>query len=124
MAILVFSLYTNHDDRPMCSNTMKFTLSLPPPLYNCITIDMLFNIVGHKIDVNYESWKYMWQKRPGTIFPQIGGRLSRTLMQDGFFGAVQITQILFSYFVFSLQKTVNTLIEDTFKYNAIIWRLC
>ena len=36
----------------------KFT----PPLHNCITVDMLFNIVGHKIDGNYESWKYVGQK--------------------------------------------------------------
>ena len=61
MAVLLFSLSTNHDDRPICLNTMRFTLSLPPPLHNCITVDMLFNIVGHKIDGNYESWKYMGQ---------------------------------------------------------------
>ena len=62
MAVLLFSLLTNHDDRPICLNTMRCALSLPPPLYNCITVDMLFNIVGHKIDGNYESWKYMGQK--------------------------------------------------------------
>ena len=35
---------------------------IPPPLYNCITVEILFNIVGHRIDGNYESWKYMGQK--------------------------------------------------------------
>ena len=38
-----------------CGVRFKFT----PALYNCITVDMLFNIVGHKIDGNHESWKYM-----------------------------------------------------------------
>ena len=61
MAVLLFSLYINHDDRPICLNTMGCGLSLPPPLHNCITVDMLFNIVGHKTDGNYESWK-MGQK--------------------------------------------------------------
>ena len=56
MAVLLFSLSTNHHDRPM-----RCTLSLPPPLHNCITVDMLFTIVGHKIDGNYESWKYIGQ---------------------------------------------------------------
>ena len=61
MAVLLFSLSTSHDDSPICLNTMRCTLSLPPPLHNYITVDMLFNIVGHKIDGNYESWKYMGQ---------------------------------------------------------------
>ncbi len=55
MAVLLFSLYTNHDDRHICLNTMGCALNLPPPLYNCITVDMLFNIVGRKIDGNQES---------------------------------------------------------------------
>ena len=59
MAVLLFSLSTNHDDRPTCLNTMRCTLSLPPRLYNCITVDMLFNIIGYRIDGSYESWKYM-----------------------------------------------------------------
>ena len=50
MAVLLFSVSTNHDDRIICLNTMRCTLSLPPPLYNCITVEMLFNIVGHTID--------------------------------------------------------------------------
>ena len=64
MAVLLISLSTNHDDRPtpICLNIMRCTLSLPPALYNCITVDMLFNSVGHKIDGNYEYWKYMGQK--------------------------------------------------------------
>ena len=45
MAVLLFCLSTNHDDRPIC----------------VYTVDMLFNIVGHKIDGNYESCKYMGQ---------------------------------------------------------------
>ena len=96
MAILLFSLSTNHDDRPICLNTMRCTLSLPPPLHNCITVDMLFNIVGHKIDGNHESWKYIGQNTardrlaPG---PHLGVRR--------FFGAVQIMHIFFSYFIFS-----------------------
>ena len=47
--------------------------------------DTLFNIVGHRIDGNYECWKYMGQKRRGTVLPQVGGRLSHTLGWDGFF---------------------------------------
>ena len=41
-----------------------------------------------------------------------------------FFGAVQIMYILFSYFIFSIKKTINTLIEDIILYNMIIWDLC
>ena len=82
MAVLLFSLSTNHDDRPICLNTMRCTLSLPPPLHNCITVDMLFNIVGPKIDGNYESWKYMGQNTArdrlapgrGPSFPHPGVR--------------------------------------------------
>ena len=36
----------------------KFTATL----YHCITVDMLFNIVGNQIYDNYESWKYIGQK--------------------------------------------------------------
>ena len=82
MAVLSFSLYrpTNHDDRPICLNTIWCALSLPPPLYNCITVDMLFNIVGHNIDGDYESWKYMGQNTTrDRLAPCIGGRLSHTL---------------------------------------------
>ena len=38
-----------------------------------------------------------------------------------FFGVVQIMHIFFSYF---LKTTVNTLIEDIFLYNIILWDLC
>ena len=100
MAVLLFSLSTNHDDRPICLNTMRCTLSLPPPLHKCITVDMLFNIVGHKIDGNYESWKYLGQNTArdrlapgrGPSFPHTG--VSR------FFGAVQIMHIFSSYSIF------------------------
>ena len=68
MAVLLFSLSTNHDDRPICLNTMRCTLSLPPPL--------------HKIDGNYEFWKYMGQNTArdrlalgrGPFFPHPGVR--------------------------------------------------
>ena len=45
-------------------------LRLPPKitLYNCIIVDMLFNIVGHKIDENGESWNCLVQKRRGDRF--------------------------------------------------------
>ena len=103
----------------MFEYTMRCTLGLPLPLYNCITVDMLFYIVGHKIDGNYESWKYMGQKTVrdrlapgrGPSFPHPGVRR--------FFDAVQI--IVFSYF---LKTTVNTLIEDIFLYDMILWDLC
>ena len=60
----------------------RCTLSLPPSLYNCITVDMLFNIVGHTIDGNYESWKFLGQKTErdrlapgrGPSFPHPGVR--------------------------------------------------
>ena len=64
MDVLLFSLYTNHDDRPMFEKYVVRFLPRPSQ-YNCITVDMLVNIVGHKIDGNYESWKYMGQKRRG-----------------------------------------------------------
>ena len=38
---------------------MRRALSLPPPLYNCIKVDMIVNIVSHEIDGNYEPWKYV-----------------------------------------------------------------
>ena len=101
MTVLLFSLSTNHDDRPICLNTMRSTLSLPPPLYNCITVDVLFNIVGHKIDGNYEFWKYIGQKTARDRLTP--GRVS-SLPHSGvrrFFGAVQIMHIFFSYFIFS-----------------------
>ena len=52
--------------RHMCS---KFTP------YTCITVDMLFNIVGHKIDGNCESWNCLMQKLApsrGPSFPHPG----------------------------------------------------
>ena len=81
MAVLLFSLSTNHDDRPICLNTMRCTLSLPLPLHNCITVDRVFNILGHKIDGNDESWKYMGQNTardrlaPGAVaYPELVSR--------------------------------------------------
>ena len=98
MAVLLFSLYTNHDDRHICLNTMGCALNLPPPLYNCITVDMLFNIASHKIDGNHDSWKYMGQTMArdrlapgrGSSFPHPG--VTRL------FGAVQIMHIFFFIF--------------------------
>ena len=118
MAVLLFSLSTNHDDRPICLNTMRCTLSLPPPLHNCITVDMLFHIVGHKIDGNYESWKYMGRN---TARDRLAPGRGPSFPHPGFFGAVQIMHIFFSYF---LKTTVNTLIEDIILYNMILWDLC
>ena len=79
MAVLLFSVYTNHDDRPICLNTMRGALSLPPPLYNCITVDVLLNIVGNNIDVNMSPGNIWAKKRRGAVLPQVGGRLSHTL---------------------------------------------
>ena len=45
----------------------KFT---PAPLHYCITLYMLFNVVGHKIDGTYESWKYI----EGAVFPTPWGK--------------------------------------------------
>ena len=123
MAVLLFSLSTNHDDRPTCLNTMRCTLSLPMPLHNCITVDMLFNTVGHKKDGNYKSWQYMGQNTArdclapgkGPSFPHPGIRRV--------FGAVQIMHIFF-YLSYFLKTTVNTLIEDIILYNMILWDLC
>ena len=51
--------------------------------YNCTT--MLFNIVGHNIDGNCESWNCLIQKKcEWTVFPEEGDRLPHTLGQDGF----------------------------------------
>ena len=97
MAVLLFSLSTNHDDRPICLNTMVCTLSLPPPLHNCITVDMLFNIVGHKIDGNYESWKYMEQNTArDPLAPGRGPSVPHPGVRS-FFGAVQIMHIFFIF---------------------------
>ena len=121
MAVLLFSLSTNHNDRPICLNTMRCTLSLPPPLHNYITVDILFNIVGHKIDGNYESWKYMGQntasdrlvpgRRPS--FPHPGVRR--------FFWRCSNNTHIFFHISYFLKTTVNTLIEDIILYNMIIF---
>ena len=124
MAVLLFSLSTNHDDRPICLNTMRGTLSLPPPLNNCITVDMLFNIVGHKIDGNYKSWKYMGQNTArdrlasgrGPSFPHPGVRR--------FFWCCSNNAHIFFHISYFLKTTVNTLIEDIILYNMILWDLC
>ena len=120
MAVLLFSLSTNHDDRPTCLNAMRCTLSLPPPLYICITLGMLCNIVGQKIDGNYESWKYMGHKTArdrlppgrGPSFPHRGVRR--------FFWCCSNYAHIFFHNSYFLKTTVNTLIEDIFLYNMII----
>ncbi len=45
----------------LCSNNMRH-MCFKFTSYNYITVDMLFNIVGHKIDGNYESWNCLMQK--------------------------------------------------------------
>ena len=65
-----------------------YEVRLLPALYNIITVDMLFNIVGHTIDGNYESWKYIGHKTARD-------RLTQTLGQDGFMGGVEIMHIFF-----------------------------
>ena len=65
----------------------------------------------------------MGQKRRGTVLPQVGGRLSHTLGKTVFFGAVQIMLIFFQIAYFP-KTTVDTLIEDIFLYNTILWDLC
>ena len=65
-------------DRPICLD--RCALSLPrPSTIIPITVDMLFNIVGHKIDGNYESWEYMWPKTSRDRLAPGRGRLSHTL---------------------------------------------
>ena len=51
----------------------------------------------------------------GPYFPHPG--------EDNFVGAVQIMQLFF-HISFCLKTTVNTLIEDIFLYNMILWDLC
>ena len=124
MAVLLFSLSTNHDDRPICLDNMRCTLSLPPSLFNCITVDMLFNIAGHNIDSNYESWKHLGQKTArdrlapgrGPSFPHPGVRWV--------FWCCSNNAHIFFHISYFLKTTVNTLIEDSFLYNMIIWDLC
>ena len=102
--LLLFSLYTNHDDRPICLNTMRCALRLPPPLYNCVTVDMLFNIVGYRIDGNnyYESWKYMGRKTArDRLAPGRGPSFPHPVLRR-FFGAVQIMHIKNIVFIFHI----------------------
>ena len=101
---------------------MRCAVHLPPPFYNSITVDMLFNIVGHKIIGNYESWEYMGQTTErDRLVPGRGPYFPHPVVRR-FFGAVQIMHLLCSYFH---TKTVNKLIEDTFLYyNVIIWGRC
>ena len=89
---------------------MRCTLRLPPPLHNCTTVDMLFNIVGHKIDGNYESWKYMGQNTARDRLASGRGPSFPHPVVRRFFGAVQIMHIFFNISYF-LKTTVNTLIE-------------
>ena len=82
---------------------------------------MLFNIVGHKIDGYYESWKYIGQKTARDRLAPGRGPSSPHPGVRRFFCAVQIMHIFCSYF---LKTTVNTLIEDIFLYNMVVWDLC
>ena len=124
MSILLFSLSTINDDRPICLNIMRCTLSLPPPLYNCNTVAMLFNSVGHKIDGNYESWKYMGHKTArDRLAPGRGSFFSHPVVRRFCWCCSNNAHIFFhiSYF---LKTAGNTLVEDIFLYNMIIWDLC
>ena len=77
----------------------KFT----PPLYTCTAVDMLFNIVGHKIEGNYESWKYVGQKNDeGPSFPHPGVRR--------FFRCCSNNAHIFFHIAYFPKTTVDTLI--------------
>ena len=75
---------------------VRFKSPPPPPLYNFITADMLFNIVGHTIDGNYEYWKHGGETAKDRLAP--GRRPSFPHPGERFFCAVQIMHKLFSYF--------------------------
>ena len=74
----------------------KFT----PTLFNCITVDMLVNIVGHKIDGNYESWKHMGQKTARDLF-------APSSPHPVFFGGVKM---LHNFFFFIFHNKVNCIV--------------
>ena len=42
-----------------------------PPLYNCITVGMLFNIVGHKIGQQLWGIEIYGAKRGRAVLPQV-----------------------------------------------------
>ncbi len=42
-------------------------------------VDMLFNMVGHKIEAIMSPGNIWGKTRRGTVLPQVGGRLSHTL---------------------------------------------
>ena len=50
---------------------------------------MLVNIVGHKLDGNYELWKYVGQKTErGLLCPGLGGHVPHSVGQDWLFWVV------------------------------------
>ena len=104
--------------------TMRCALSLPPPLYNFVTVDMLFNIVGHKIDGNHDSCKYMEQKTARDRLAPGGGPSFQHPGVRRVFWCCSNNAHIFLIFQIFFQKTVNTLIEDIFLYSMILLDLC
>ena len=82
---------------------------------------MLFNIVGHKIDGNYESWNCLLQKLRGDRHAPSRDPYSPHPGQGGFKGDVKIMHIklLFSDFIRSY-KVANTLINNIFFCNVVL----
>ena len=76
---------------------MVLFYTFTPAVFNCNTVDMLVNIVGHKIDANYETWTYLGQKRRGDRLDPGRGRLSHTLGKDGFLGGDKMMHILYIF---------------------------
>ena len=93
----------------------KFTTGRPSTI---VLRYKLFNIVGQKIDGNYESWKNMRQKTTsrGTVFPTPGVRR--------FFRCCSNNAHLFFHIAYFPKTTVDMLIEDIFLYNMVLWDLC
>ena len=74
---------------------------------------MLFNIVGHKIDGTYESWKYMGQKTArDRLASGGGGGVYPTPWGKTVVWCCSNNALIFFIFHISLKTTVNTLIED------------
>ena len=92
---------------------VRFKFTTAPLQLHYGMYSMLLNTVGHKIDGNCVSWKYMGQKTTRAVLPHVG-----------FFGAVQIMLIFFLQIAYFPETTVSTLIEDIFLYNTILWDLC
>ena len=87
---------------------------------------MLFNIEGHEIDGNYESWKYTGQETArDRLAPGRGRSFPHPMGKTVFVGAVQIMHtFVFIFHIFFKKKPVNTLIEDIFLSSMILWDLC